>query len=435
MAKTQDYYQILQVTKNASIEDIKASFRRLARQYHPDVNPNNPKAAETFKEITQAYEILSDNNKRRRYDRNHHQPSTSPRSKPNSQNLGAQDFYFKGIKQSLEKNYRGAIENYTQAIRLNADYLEAYLKRCEARYKLGDDKGVLDDCSQVLKINHKTAKAHYYQGRSRYRLGYAQSAIEAYTQAIKQDASYAQAYYFRGLIYQEFKKAPEALEDLKTAAKLFREQKNLSAYRVTVKALNKVDNHKLKLSKFSECLVNTFRASSIGLTTFIFNPGGGLLPAYGRMNSQEAVGAGFLYGAIADLMFVFGSSIHLGSLETSLFELGLFGVVPFFSIIAINRLFRAICRSSGSMPGDFFTAGVTLLPIGFLFLLGAVISNLFVVPVVILGIFIFCYLAITMYTCCTQISNFSESTSTFIVPAILSITTSICYLFFMLFTM
>jgi curved DNA-binding protein CbpA len=434
MAKTQDYYQILQVSKNASIEDIKASFRRLARQYHPDVNPNNPKAAETFKEITQAYEVLSDNNKRRRYDRTA-QPSNSYRSKPNSQNLGAQDFYFKGIKQSLEKNYRGAIENYTQAIKLNSDYLEAYLKRCEALYKLGDDKGVLDDCSQVLKINYKTAKAHYYQGRSRYRLGYAQSAIEAYTQAIKQDTSYAQAYYFRGLIYQEFKKDPEALEDLKIAAKLFREQKNLSAYRVTVKALNKVENHKLKLSKLSECLVNTFKASVIGLTTFIFNPGGGLLPAYGRMNSTEAVGAGFLYGAIADLMFVFGSSVHLGTLEVSLFELGLFGVIPFFSIIAISRLFRAIYRSSGSIAGDFFTSGVTLLPIGFLSLLWAVIPNSLVAPIVILAIFVFCYLAITMYTCCTQISNFSESISTFVVPAILSVTTLICYLFYMLFTM
>ena len=63
-----DYYEILGVPRNASSDDLKSAFRRLARQYHPDVN-KEPDAEERFKEINEAYAILSDENKRAAYDR------------------------------------------------------------------------------------------------------------------------------------------------------------------------------------------------------------------------------------------------------------------------------------------------------------------------------------------------------------------------------
>ena len=63
-----DYYKMLGVTKNASVDDIKKAFRKLARRYHPDVNPGDKKAEEKFKEINEAYEVLSDPDKRRKYD-------------------------------------------------------------------------------------------------------------------------------------------------------------------------------------------------------------------------------------------------------------------------------------------------------------------------------------------------------------------------------
>lgn len=63
-----DYYRILGVEKVASEKDVKQAYRRLARKYHPDVNPNNKAAQEKFKEINEAYQVLSDSDKRRKYD-------------------------------------------------------------------------------------------------------------------------------------------------------------------------------------------------------------------------------------------------------------------------------------------------------------------------------------------------------------------------------
>ena len=68
MVKYKDYYEILGVPRNATSKEIKAAFRKLARKYHPDANKNNKSAEEKFKEINEAYEVLSDAEKRRRYD-------------------------------------------------------------------------------------------------------------------------------------------------------------------------------------------------------------------------------------------------------------------------------------------------------------------------------------------------------------------------------
>jgi curved DNA-binding protein len=67
-ADYKDYYQILGIDKKSSDSDIKKAFRKLARQYHPDLNPNNRKAEAKFKEINEAYEVLSDADKRKKYD-------------------------------------------------------------------------------------------------------------------------------------------------------------------------------------------------------------------------------------------------------------------------------------------------------------------------------------------------------------------------------
>lgn len=63
-----DLYAILGVGRGASADEIRTAYRKLARQYHPDVNPNDPKAEDRFKEVSFAYDVLSDANKRARYD-------------------------------------------------------------------------------------------------------------------------------------------------------------------------------------------------------------------------------------------------------------------------------------------------------------------------------------------------------------------------------
>jgi DnaJ-class molecular chaperone len=66
--KFQDYYQVLGLPRTATEEEIRKEFRKLARKYHPDLNPGNKSAEEKFKEINEAYEVLSDADKRRHYD-------------------------------------------------------------------------------------------------------------------------------------------------------------------------------------------------------------------------------------------------------------------------------------------------------------------------------------------------------------------------------
>ena len=95
MQDFRDYYQILKVPADASSEEIKKSFRRLARQYHPDLNPNDKVAEEKFKAIGEAYEVLSDPNKRSEYDQftRYHQQKGNKRKSP------------KGTSRNDERNY------------------------------------------------------------------------------------------------------------------------------------------------------------------------------------------------------------------------------------------------------------------------------------------------------------------------------------------
>ena len=69
MADKRDYYEVLGLKKGASEDEIKKAFRKMAMKYHPDRNPGDKKAEEKFKEVNEAYSILSDPDKKAKYDR------------------------------------------------------------------------------------------------------------------------------------------------------------------------------------------------------------------------------------------------------------------------------------------------------------------------------------------------------------------------------
>lgn len=109
-----DYYQILGVTKSASEKEIKAAYRKLARQYHPDVNPGDKTAEDKFKNVGEAYEVLSDSDKRTKYDqfgdqwKAYSQPGFSGGSPQGSSSYGDPAFGGVGIDDFLASLFGGA---------------------------------------------------------------------------------------------------------------------------------------------------------------------------------------------------------------------------------------------------------------------------------------------------------------------------------------
>jgi curved DNA-binding protein len=121
-----DYYKVLGIDKNASSEDIKKAYRKLARKYHPDVNPNNSEAHKKFQQINEANEVLSDPEKRKKYDQygekygkdwQHGEEFEKARAQQRYSNTGTGDQTFQG-------NFGG--EDFS-------DFFESLFGRSESR--------------------------------------------------------------------------------------------------------------------------------------------------------------------------------------------------------------------------------------------------------------------------------------------------------------
>ena len=89
MHTNKDLYQLLGLPREASKDDIQRAHRKLVRQYHPDANPQDPRAEERFKEVQQAYEVLSDDKKRQEYDKTLHASSMEASGRPDARGAGA----------------------------------------------------------------------------------------------------------------------------------------------------------------------------------------------------------------------------------------------------------------------------------------------------------------------------------------------------------
>jgi len=89
MAHKRDYYEVLETSRGASADDLKRAYRRLAMKHHPDQNPDDPSAAERFREVTEAYQVLSDPRRRASYDRWGHAAAAEPSGAP----IPAEEFF------------------------------------------------------------------------------------------------------------------------------------------------------------------------------------------------------------------------------------------------------------------------------------------------------------------------------------------------------
>src|SRR5437870_4918132 len=108
MAK-KDYYNILGIKKDAKADEIKKAYRRLARKHHPDVNPNDKISEDKFKEVQEAYDVLSDDKKRKVFDRFGYYSDNLDVDSPFAQGApgGASGFDFSGFDFSNAQGAQG----------------------------------------------------------------------------------------------------------------------------------------------------------------------------------------------------------------------------------------------------------------------------------------------------------------------------------------
>jgi Flp pilus assembly protein TadD/V8-like Glu-specific endopeptidase len=130
------------------------------------------------------------------------------------------DFLIKGNDKYYKKDFLGALADYSEAIKLDPNYLEAYNNRGNARYALGDNQGAIADCNQAIKINPNFAYAYVLRGNARIKLGDKQGSITDYTQAVKLDPNYLDAYVLRGYVRIQLGDNKGALADYNQAVKL-----------------------------------------------------------------------------------------------------------------------------------------------------------------------------------------------------------------------
>ncbi|MEN9201857.1 MAG: J domain-containing protein [Thermostichus sp. DG_1_6_bins_120] len=168
MQNFKDYYKILGVSKTATPDEVKQAFRRLARKYHPDVNPGDKTAEEKFKDINEAYEVLSDPGKRKQYDQfgQYYQQSgfRASRDPYAGSPFGAEDFGASGFGGGVDFNQ---FEDFQ-------DFIDQLLGRVKgpASDRSGGFSGSANNTSYDAEASIQISILEAYEGgRRRLRVG------------------------------------------------------------------------------------------------------------------------------------------------------------------------------------------------------------------------------------------------------------------------
>ena len=431
MQEPRNYYEILGVASTASAGEIKRAYRALARQFHPDLNPDNPAAAEKFQQIAQIYQVLSDPMARASYDRSISEPTSeaAPDSIPeptvNRQESGWKKYYQRGIEAAQDGEYERAIAQYNRAIQLRPQIAEVYSKRGFARFKLGEHQAAFTDYTQALQFKPQLAEVYYYRGMTRFSLGYPQSAIEDYTQALQFKPDDAQVYYHRGMAYADLTETAAAAADLRRAAQLFNQQGDRASAQRVQAAARHLGTQGIwwnRVQKFAALPKSALEA----MQTFLPSPMGGLLPAFARLDESTAIKTSLVFAIAFDLCFVLGISLlHQADgvfSRTSPVSLAILGLVPFLNLATVGGTTRLLSRRAGSFAGDLFIAGAALIPLGLMVLLMGIFALLGMghnLVNTVLAAFAGSYAVLILYSGCNQISNFSETMAGVMVPILL----------------
>jgi tetratricopeptide (TPR) repeat protein len=207
-------------------------------------------------------------------------PTASPTVSSTTQ-MNAKDFYDKGLEKYNNKDYKGAIEDFNQALQLDSNYADAYFKRGHARSKIEDYKGAIDDYTEYLRLNpnnadvNKNGEAYnsrgisyhnqgkyelaiadfnkaielkydpvsvrfYSRGECHESLGDYKAAIKDYNEAIRLDPNYADAYYNRGNTFSKQGEKQLAIKNYQKAAELYQKQGKTKNYQEALDGIKKL---------------------------------------------------------------------------------------------------------------------------------------------------------------------------------------------------
>ena len=411
-----DLYRLLNLSRHATLGEIKQSFRRLARQYHPDLHPNDAQAAARFKQLSAAYDILSDRQQRQDYDASLAAKPAPAAAKPER----SQMYHQRGLDQLVRRDYTAAIAAFDRAIQLSPDFVEAYLGRCTANEELKNDRAILEDCYRLLQIDPQLASAYYHQGRARARLGYLQGAVEAYTHAVILRSTFALAYYQRAKILLELKDNERARQDLQRASKLFRVQDNLEQYRQAEALLNSLGSYRARVKfRFGGGLSHRLTAAIGYIPALLLNPSDTLQPAFARLSPLQAVWTGLLYASMAGLVVMLTETLlHPGTAQGVSWALA---VGRFYACLVITGAgVQQVVSRRANWAQSCFVAGITTVPIA-VFALASIGALWFPWVLPALAMLTCCYSVIYLYIGYSQLGRLSESTLIAVVPLMLAV--------------
>jgi tetratricopeptide (TPR) repeat protein len=422
MPEQVDYYRVLHVSRQATLLEIKKAFRRLARQFHPDLNPSDQAAAEQFQQISAAYAVLSDRQRRAKYDAQlSPEPETAQAVKTAQ---SAQLAYQRGVDLLSLRDYPGAISAFDRAIALNPESVEAYLGRCGANEELKNDRAILDDCYKLLQIDPQLAQAYYHQGRARFRLGYLQGAVEAYTHAIALQDTFALAYYQRGRVLLEMKESERARQDLQKASQLFRVQNDLEQYRQAEGLLNHFKPYRERARfNLGNGFFSFFTEAVTSIPALLRNPSAHLQSTFVKLSPSRATGTGVLYGFITAGCVVIGATLLEHSEIVGSVNLALAVGRLYSTLVITSALAHKFITGHLNWAENCFLAGVAVLPItGWALLGGLAVWQSLIWPMLmaITG----CYSVIILYVGHTQLCKVAESVAMVIVPLTLIASTT-----------